>query len=52
MLRAELGNDPQFADAIEGVKVRLVRQGFAYPDGDQLDRAVQSVERVRRKAIA
>jgi hypothetical protein len=52
MLAAELADDPSIANALEGVKVRLVRQGYAYPANDHLDRAVQSLERVRRKVSA
>lgn len=50
MLRAEWCVDGSLADALEGVKVRCARQGFAYPEGDRLDAAVQAVERVIRKA--
>jgi len=47
MLSAELAAAPSFANAIEGVKVRLARQGFAYPTGARLDSAIHAVERVR-----
>ena len=46
MLRAELGDNlANLGDALEGVKVRCARQGFAYPEGDRLNAAVHAVER-------
>jgi hypothetical protein len=50
MLSTELDADPSVANAIEGTKARCARQGFAYPDGDRLDAAVQAVARRRRIA--
>jgi len=54
MLRAEFAADPSsLANAIEGVKRRCARQGFAYPDGARLDAAIQAVDRAtRRKGAA
>jgi len=52
MLRAELAEEASLANAIEGVKVRCARQGFAYPDGAQLDAAIQAVERATTKRRA
>lgn len=54
MVHAEIDADPSgmYADWIEGVKVRLARQGFAYATGDALDSAFQSVDRVRARRAA
>jgi hypothetical protein len=52
MLRDELAVTASLADAIEGVKVRCARQGFAYPDGDRLDGAVMAFTCSRRKVPA
>ncbi len=54
MAHAEIDADPRgmYADWIEGVKVRLARQGFAYPTGDALDSAFASVERARERRAA
>lgn len=45
MVRAERQADPggTFSDWVEGVKQRLVAQGFGYPPGDRLDVAFKSV---------
>jgi len=46
MVRAEIAADPDgtYADWTEGVKIRLARQGFAYPTGSALSDAIESVE--------
>lgn len=52
MIRAELAADPAIdvGSLIEAVKVRIVRQGFAYPHGDALATAIDSVDVARARA--
>jgi hypothetical protein len=56
MIRAEMRSDPHggFDNWIEGVKVRLARQGFAYPVGDALAAAFDAIDyadgRFKRRA--
>jgi hypothetical protein len=49
-LDAEQANTgASYADWIEGMKIRLARQGFAYPPGEALAGAIEAVEHARRR---
>ena len=54
MISAELeaGATLEYADVVEGVKVRIARQGFQYPTGPALESAIESVARARRRRRA
>lgn len=52
MVRAEIADtttNTTYADRIEGVKLRLARQGFSYPTGEQLTDAFDAIDCADRR---